>query len=171
MKTEAALPSENSSVSVYQQLYPSEELQHFYSKRESEEDKSQMLGRTDSAMTSGSQALQHIEETLKLRERRTKERTHNGEAIEGEMKVTEQINVITDGCMEVSTDIQHSSNDLNCRRYVQPYHIKKSPMIRRVPIHPFLACSPMQPMQSYTAITISVVSIFTGFLLVQMIYI
>ena len=90
LQIEAPIPAESNALSAYQQLYPSEELKKFYDQRESEEKRPDMLRRSESGITSGSQALQHIEETIKLREMRTVRRQQSEE----EMNLTEQMNMM-----------------------------------------------------------------------------
>ena len=90
LQREASIPAECSAISAFQQLYPSEELKKFYDQRESEEKRPDMLRRCESGITSGSQALQHIEETIKLREMRAKQRQQSEE----EMGITEQMNMM-----------------------------------------------------------------------------
>ena len=138
LQREASIPAESNAISAFQQLYPSEELKKFYDQRESEEKRPDMLRRCESGITSGSQALQHIEETIKLREMRAERRQQSEE----EMGITEQMNMmayrsadelrnsassvagsdassIRSGPISqpLSVETQHIDSDWSCRRY------------------------------------------------------
>ena len=138
LQREASIPTESNAVSAYQQLYPSEQLIKFYDQRESEEKKPDMLRRSDSGITSGSQALQHIEETIKLREMRAERRQQSEE----EMSIMEQMNMVAYGSVDerrnsansvggseassvrsgpisqpLSVETRHVDCDWSCRRY------------------------------------------------------
>ena len=91
LQRESSVTEVSNAVSAFQQLYPSEELKKFYDQRESEEKGSDMPRRSDSGIASGSQALQHIEETITLREKRAEGRRQSEE----EMSIIEQMNMMT----------------------------------------------------------------------------
>ena len=138
LQREVSIPAKSNAISAFQQLYPSEELKKFYDQRESEEKRPDMLRRCESGITSGSQALQHIEETIKLREMRAERRQQSEE----EMSITEQMNMmafrnadelrnsassvagsdassIRSGPISqpLSVETQHIDSDWSCRRY------------------------------------------------------
>ena len=138
LQRESSITKVSNAVSAFQQLYPSEELKKFYDQRESEEGRPDMLRRSDSGIASGSQALQHIEETIKLREKRAEGRQQGEE----EMSIIEQMNMMAYSSVEegrnstnsvagsdssstrsgpisqpLSVETQHIDNDWSCRRY------------------------------------------------------
>ena len=123
VQREAMLPTDNRAVSVYQELYPSEELRKFYEQRESAETKPRELKRSDSGITSGSQAQAHIEDTIRLRELRAQQKQPDEE----EMSITEQMNMVA------YSSLSEGRNSANSMAGSDASSVKSGPISQSLP--------------------------------------